>query len=111
MRTKSRRLELDKKLRDILESEFGKDHVHIYFQPPEGQKLIYPCIVYTKDTSDHKYADNKIYHFQQAYQITFMSKDPDNNVVGKIEEAFQYAKYGRNFVADHVNHDIIILYY
>ena len=106
---KTRRLELDKKLRAILQEEIGK--VNIYFQPPEGFKLTYPCIVYQKDTADHMFADNKVYQFTQAYQLTYMDKNPDNTVVERILKEFKWAKYGRNFKADNINHDVIIIFY
>lgn len=108
---KEKRLELDAKLIAVLEGIYGKGKANLYFQPPEGFKMTYPCILCQKDTGDHRFADNKVYNFQQAYQITFMSKDPDNEVVDKILETFQYAKYGRHYRADNVNHDVVILYY
>ena len=109
MKTKNRRLELDSKLRVILQETLGK--VNIYFDPPEGQKLIYPCIVYCKDTADHIWADNKLYRFMQAYQLTYIDKNPDNDVVDRIINEFQYAKYGRNFTVENIHHDVIILFY
>ena len=56
---------------------------------------------------------NKVYNFQQAYQLMIISKNPDDGseVIEKIHEQFQYAKYGRNYKADNLNHDIVILYY
>lgn len=113
MRTnpKTRRLELDAKLKALLEGIYGEGNAHLYFQPPEGFKLKYPCIVYQKDTGDHKFADNKVYSFMQAYQLTFMSKDPDNVVVDTLLDEFKYARYGRNFKVENINHDVVILYY
>lgn len=106
---KTRRLELDKRLREILQEETGQ--VNLYFQPPEGFKLTYPCIIYKKDTGDHMFADNSVYQFTQAYQLTFISKNPDNSVVERILKEFKWAKYGRSFQAENINHDVIILYY
>lgn len=106
---KTRRLELDKRLREILQEETGQ--VNLYFQPPEGFKLTYPCIIYKKDTGDHMFADNSVYQFTQAYQLTFISKNPDNTVVERILKEFKLAKYGRSFQAENINHDVIILYY
>ena len=106
---KTRRLELDKRLREILQEETGQ--VNLYFQPPEGFKLTYPCIIYKKDTGDHMFADNSVYQFTQAYQLTFISKNPDNTVVERILKEFKWAKYGRSYQAENINHDVIILYY
>ena len=106
---KTRRLELDKRLREILQEETGQ--VNLYFQPPEGFKLTYPCIIYKKDTGDHMFADNSVYQFTQAYQLTYIDKNPDNTVVERILKEFKWAKYGRSYQAENINHDVIILYY
>lgn len=106
---KTKRLELDKKLREILQAETNSQN--IYFQPPEGMKLTYPCIVYQKDTGDHMFADNKVYQFTQAYQVTYIDKDPDNTVVERILSEFSLAKWGRHFKAENINHDVLIIYY
>lgn len=107
--SKDRRLELDKELRAILQKTLGK--VNIYYQPPESVKLMYPCIVYQKDTGDTKYADNGNYMFTQAYQITFITKNPDNDVIDEIRNHFKYCKWGRHFVYDNLNHEVVIIYY
>ena len=107
--SRDRRLELDTKLRAILQETLGV--VNIYFQPPEGTKLKYPCIIYQKDTGDHMYADNSNYKFTQAYQITYIDKNPDSDVPEKIQDSFQYCRWGRHYVAENLNHEVIILYF
>ena len=47
-------------LQSALEAILGSRNV--YFQPPSGFQMQYPCIVYTLDNDFVARADNKIYH-------------------------------------------------
>lgn len=106
---KDRRLAFDSLLREVLQDTVGV--VNIYFEPPNGYQMSYPCIVYEKDTSDHKYADNYVYRFVQAYQVKYISKKADNEVVAALQQKFQNCRYGRHFIADNLHHDVVIIYY
>lgn len=101
-----RRLKLDAKLRDILGT--GKK---VYFQPPNGTKIEYPCIIYSVGGGDSVYADNKTYRFTRQWEIKYLDTNPINDVVDKILEELSMARLNRRYVADHIYHDIIILYY
>lgn len=106
------RLDLDAKLRQIL----GSDNV--YFQPPESLKLKFPCIVYKRTNGDTKYADDSPYSFTIAYQLTYISKDPDpdldengKTIIDKIAMHFPMSRYTTHFAKDNMNHDTFIVYY
>lgn len=105
MSTKERRLELHEKLCNILGSR------NVYFQPSGTTKMKYPCIRYSRDRGMHIRADNKTYIYRQAYQIIYISTDPDNDVVEKLIEQFDEISFNRNYTADNLNHDVLILYY
>ena len=107
--TKDRQIKFDGLLREVLQETVGV--VNIYYEPPNGFQIKYPCIIYEKDTSDHKYADNYVYRFVQAYQVKYISKKPDNEVVAALQRKFQNCKYGRHFVMDNLHHDVVIIYY
>lgn len=102
---RERRLELDAKLREIL----GSDNV--YFQPPNGSKLKYPCIVYSLADDNTTYANNYAYTIKQQYEIKYIDTYPVNDVVEKILRGFQMARFVRRFTADRINHDVIMVYY
>lgn len=100
----NRRLELQEKLEDIL----GTDHV--YFEPPESIKMRYPCIVYSRNSADQRYADNRLYNYAQRYQVVCIELDPDSNVFGKLLE-LPLCTYVRSYNADNLKHDLLYLYY
>lgn len=95
------------KLQAILENVLGSDNV--YYQPPESMKLKYPCIVYSISNGDTIYASNFPYKFDICYQLTFMSRDPDDEIKDKIA-MLQMCKYDRSFKSEDMNHDIFKIY-
>lgn len=98
------RLELHEKLVEILGSR------NVYFQPPETLKMQYPCIVYNRSDIDIKYADDGVYLRDIAYQVIYIDKDPDGEVIDKLVH-FKYSKYQRHYVMNNLNYDSFIIKY
>lgn len=98
------RLKLQTKLEELLESR------HVYYQPPESQKIEYPGIKYSMSKIDSKYANNTKYSNFTRYEIIVMDRRPDNPVIQKILE-LPYSSFDRHYVSDNLNHDSIILYF
>lgn len=101
----ARRTDLHAKLVAMLGSNY------VYFQPPESIKLTYPCIVYKRTTATIKFADDKVYNYRYAYEITIIDKNPDSNLVDKMFSAFPLIRFNRHFTADNLNHDVFTVYY
>lgn len=100
-----RRYELDRELRDIL----GSDNV--YFQPPEGAKLKYDCIVYNIDDVDIRHANNNKYGYRRRYSLLAITKKPDSDLAERIVRHFIYCSIDRVYKNDNLNHTHITLYY
>lgn len=66
------RLEFHKKLCKILGSS------NVYFQPPSGQRILYPAIVYARAPYDRISADNIGYIIKDKYLVTHITKDPNS---------------------------------
>lgn len=96
-------------LHEELKSVIGNNHV--YFQPPDNIRMVYPCIVYSKLHVDTKYADNIAYHSMKSYEVTFITRDPDNDYVEQMLSNFKYCRYDRQFINDNLYHDVFTLYY
>lgn len=105
MGTEERRLQLHEELCKILGSR------NVYFQPSGSTRMKYPCIRYSRDRGIHIRADNRTYIYRQAYQLIYIDTDPDNDIVDKLIEHFSEISFNRNYVADNLNHDVLILYY
>ena len=98
------RMGLDAILKDII----GSDKV--YFQPPEGFKLSYPCIVYEVDSIDTNYADDNPYRFSKCYLVTLMDRNPDSQYVERILN-IQTCRTTRVFTSDRLYHYVFKIYY
>ena len=51
---------------------------NVYFQPPTGTKIVYPCIVYDLEKTNVRYADNGPYVFHDEYSIKYITRDSDD---------------------------------
>lgn len=101
-----RRLSLHGELVDLAGSQFT-----IYYQPPEGTQIRYPCIIYERDSGDADYADNKVYRFTQRYQITVITRDADCPLPEAVLRHFRMCRMDRTFVSENLYHHSLILYY
>ncbi len=97
------RLDIDSKLKGLLS--------HVYFQPPETIKLSYPCAIYEVSTGRQFYADNKSYTLYKAYNLTVIDRNPDNNWIEAITDAFECCAFDRSFTSDNLYHYTFTIYY
>lgn len=104
MTMEQNRLQLHEVLCEILGTR------HVYFQPPESTKMVYPAIVYSRDNINDTPANNDAYIRKYVYQITIIDKDPTSEFVEKIAN-LKYCSFERHFTKDNLNHDIFRIFY
>ena len=83
---------------------------NVYFQPPEGIKMKYPCIVYTRNKLNTEHADNNPYRITKGYSLTVMYAHPDSDLSAKVA-LLPTASLERNFRSKNVYHDVFNIYY
>lgn len=83
---------------------------HVYFQPPSGMQMEFPCIVYERDQADTKFADGRPYSYTQRYAVTLVDRDPDSNILDKIK-VLPLCVFNRHFATSGLNHDVFTLYF
>lgn len=96
------------KLQEVLTNILGSNNV--YFQPPPTIQMSYPCIVYERNSSDVRFADNRSYTHMYRYTITYIDRNPDN---GKILELLDLpmCTHDRFYVSNGLNHDVFNIYF
>ena len=99
-----RRVELQRMLESMLGSR------NVYFQPPTGTKLQYPCIVYNLDTANDVHANDRIYRRLYRYSLTYITKNPEDPMRDTIDD-LQYCSFNRFFSSDNLNHYVYTIYH
>ena len=99
------RLELQEELEGVLGSK------NVYFQPPETIKMKYDAIVYDFSTMVIRRANDKPYIKVKGYDLTVISRNPDNNLVNDLLDHFLHIRFNRRYKADNLYHDSLTLYY
>ena len=98
------------KQRESISSVFHRICSNVYFQPPGGHKLTYPCIVYSLNDLDSMYANNEVYHFDAKYSVQYMTRDPDDPAIFEIAR-IPTCRMSSSFTSDHVHHYQYNLWY
>lgn len=96
------------KLQNLLEKTLGSRNV--YFQPPTGLQIKYPCIVYTLNNLKNTYANNGVYKQDDCYSITVIDEDPESEVVNKLS-LFPKCSFNNNFVSEGLYHTVFTIYF
>lgn len=95
------------KLHNLLVTILGSNHV--YYQPPENVKMVYPAIVYSRSSINNTFAEDNIYKQSVAYHITVIDKDPDSRIVDNISK-LPTCRFLTHYVKDNLNHDSFEIY-
>ena len=98
-------LDLQNELKAILGSN------NVYFQPPSGIKMHYPCFVVNRHSITQFDADNSTYLYTKCYDVTYISNEEDPDMIDTMLNHFRMIKYGRPFVSDNLYHDPFVLYW
>lgn len=96
------RLTLQNKLEEILGSR------NVYYNPPESQKMNFPCIVYNMTNIQPIHADNKTYLDYTTYKLIHVSKQADSPVIRTILD-IPMTRFSTKYVKNGFYHTVIIL--
>lgn len=83
---------------------------NVYFQPPTGTKLKYPCIVYELDRINKVAADNRRYTDHASYSVKYITRDPDDEVIRRMLD-IPTCSMGTSFPKDNLYHYTYTIYH
>lgn len=101
------RLKLDALLRKMLRQ--ARKAENLYFQPPSGYRLKYPCIVYSESRIQNRHANDKVYLQHPFYTVTVIDRDPDSKLKTAVSVLPKCA-YDRSFISDGMYHTTFTIY-
>lgn len=96
------------KFHEILKGILGSPNV--YFQPPPGNQMKYPCIKYEFAGTVNGQADNTNYMRTREYTVTYIDRSPVNDVVDKLLD-LPMSSIGRVWAYNGLNHTSLDIYY
>ena len=83
---------------------------NVYFQPPNGYRIKYPCIIYELNRIDTDYADNNPYLLKKRYTVTVIDADPNSDIVDKVA-ILSLVAFANSFQNDNLNHTVFDIYF
>lgn len=82
---------------------------NVYFQPPTGTLMTFPCIVYNRQKIDQKVADNIKYKTDVIYKVIVIDRDPDSEIVEAVAE-LPHTNHTGFYTKNNFNYDIFTMY-
>ena len=89
---------------------------NVYFQPPEGTNIKYPCIIYELNGISKRRADNINYMMKREYEVKYITKAADplgpDGETGFLESfltRFTHVRFNRIFVHENLYHYVFQL--
>lgn len=111
----TKRLELQSLLEGFAEPFVKSTDVtkHVYYNPPTGFRLEYPCYVYDDARPSVYHADNTKYFNKLAWTITTISHDSESSDLAPLLEVLPYCSFNpsSSFKTDGLAHRSYTLYY
>lgn len=96
-------------VQNLLESLFDRIP-HVYFNPPESVRMVYPCVRYRLDDIDARYANNGRYIRSREYQLIVIDPDPDSELREKVAN-LKWCRFVRHYTSDNLNHFVFSFHY
>lgn len=90
--------------------ETFKGDKNVYFQPPPSLRMNYPAIRYKLYLIDNNHADNLPYIQSTEYEMTYITKNPDDPMVKSLSK-LPMCSFERFYTADNLNHYIYTIFY
>lgn len=82
---------------------------HVYYEPPPGTKMRYPCVRFRRNQFAPTWASNRVYHLDESFQLTLIYSDPDSEFPAKIAQ-LPMCRHDRHYTSDNLSHDVYIIY-
>ena len=76
---------------------------HVYFQPPENVKMVYPCFRYTEAGDTGIHADDRPYLHVRQYTVIYITRSADPTLPEAMKNLPQ-VRFDRRYSANNLNH-------
>lgn len=104
MTLEEKRIKMHNRFKELLESN------EVYYNPPDGKKIKYPCIIYKDKNFDIRYASDKAYKYDRVYQVSLIGSRPIDDLKNKLLLELSYIRFDNSFVSDNLYHYVYTKY-
>lgn len=85
---------------------------NVYYEPADGQQLVYPCIVYNRQSLDNKRANNaNLYVGNINYNVTYMSRNGGVTMMKNLLKALPSASLTSIMTTQGIYHETYSVYF
>lgn len=84
----------------------GENSANVYYNPPEGFSMRYPCVVYSLTRMGSQPADNIHYLRSDSYQVTHIYRHDSDSGPSREMAAARGFSFDRSFRSDNLYHDV-----
>ena len=83
----------------------------VYFQSPSSHLMTYPCFRYSLETGTFDHADDTVYTYSDSYQVTYISRSPDNEELrDAVLSSFRHCSYSNRIATEGLYQDNFRVY-
>lgn len=75
-----------------------------YYQAPPSEGMEYPCFLYAPKSGVTLEADDRPYRFFPTFDLTIITKDPDDPLVKLVANNLIGCRFDRYWVVDNLHH-------
>lgn len=76
---------------------------HVYYQPPENVKIVYPCFIYSDSDSGTVYANDEPYLRRSEYIVKYITKNPSPPMAEAMKR-LPKTRFDRHYTAENLHH-------
>ena len=107
-----RRLELQELLEKVPGLAYDKtlEGKAVYFQPPSTVFMTYPCIRYSLEDINVRFAGNLPYTLYDRYSLIVIDPDPDSTIRDEVAK-LPMCSFDRSYTTNNLNHYVFTIYF
>lgn len=94
-------------LQALFEEVLG--NTNVYFEPPPGTIMKYPCVRFRRMNFESAYANNHVYILRQKFEAVLIYKTPNSCLPIKIAR-LPLCVHIRQYTADNLTHEVYHIY-
>lgn len=83
---------------------------NVYYQTPEGFKMVYPCIRYARNDINIEHANNKPYAHSKGYSIMVISSNGDEPINDSVL-LLPTCSFEKSYKYNNLYHDVYNINY